>query len=99
MLDLHTRITTLKRPSLLVRAARFGFDEYRRSVHLGRILQAEKLPGHADAIMQLLDIEAAVEARRLARAGDYRPARHVEILIAIAGEAALLRATSQRPVR
>lgn len=98
MLDLHTRIATLKRPSLLARAARFGLDDYRRSVHLCRLLQTERLPRHAEAIMRLLDIESEMETLRMNRSGDYRPARHVEVLIAIGGEAALMRALAPRVV-
>lgn len=93
MLDLHTRIATLKRPSLLARAAQFGVDEYRREVHLRRLLQAEPLPRSADALMRLLDMEQQIDQARRNREGYYAPAHHVEILIAIAGEARLLRAT------
>jgi hypothetical protein len=96
MLDLQTRIATLKRPSLLARAARFGIDDYRRSVHLGRLLPGERLPRHADAIMQLLEIEAEIETQRVTQSGSYSPAHHVEVLIAIAGEAQLMRATAPR---
>ena len=98
MLDLHTRIATLQRPKLLARAARLGLDEYRREVHLRRILQCERLPRHGAALMQLLDLEAELNALRLAKTGDYRPSRHVEILIAILGEAQLMRATALRLV-
>ena len=94
MLDLHTRIATLKRPALLARAARFGVDDYRRTVHLRRILQCEALPGHGAAIMQLLEIETEIETLRTDGSASYRPARHVEVLIAIMGEAHLLRATA-----
>ncbi len=96
MLDLQTRIATLKRPALLARAARFGLDGYRRSVHLERLMQCDRLPKHGEAIMQLLDIEGEFEELRTARSGNYSPARHVELLIAIAGEAQLMRATALR---
>lgn len=96
MLDIHTRIATLKRPALLARAARFGVDDYRRDAHLRRILQTEDLPRHADAIMRLLDIESDMNTARQDRSGSYSPARHVEVLIAIAGEARLMRATTPR---
>lgn len=98
MLDLHTRLATLKRPPLLARAARFGVDDYRRAVHLRRILQCEALPRHGNAIMQLLDIEAELDALRKDGAASYRPGRHVEVLIAILGEAHLLRATAPQVV-
>ncbi len=98
MLDLHTRIATLTRPQLLARAARFGVDDYRRTVHLRRILQSDMLPRHGHAIMQLLDIEGEMDAMRIAKSGNYRPAHHVEVLIAILGEARLMRATAPQLV-
>ncbi|WP_106744291.1 DUF6477 family protein [Yoonia maritima] len=98
MLDLETRIRTLKRPTLLARAARFGMDDYRRDVHLRRIITADRLPRHAEAIMRLLDIEAEMNTQRIQQSGEYRVARHVDVLIAIAGEAQLMRATRLRLV-
>ena len=98
MLDLHTRIAMLKRPSLLARAARFGVDDYRRNVHLRLILQCDDLPKHGPAIMQLLDLEAELDDLRRDRTARYRPAQHVEVLIALLGEAHLLRATAPRLV-
>lgn len=98
MFDIHSRIATLKRPPLLARAARFGVDDYRRTVHLRRILHSDTLPRHGQAIMQLLDIEAEMDALRLSDSASYRPAHHVEVLIAILGEAQLLRATAPRLV-
>lgn len=94
MLDLQTRIAPLQRPTLLARAAHFGVDDYRRDVHLRRILGSERLPRHGAALMQLLDREAELDALRHAKTGDYRPAQHVEVLIAILGEAQLMRATA-----
>lgn len=96
MIDIQTRIATLKRPKLLARAARFGVDDYRREIHLRRIFQSDTLPRHAEAIMQLFDIEDEINRAREAKSGNYAPAQHVEILIAIAGEARLMRAMSQR---
>ena len=99
MLDLQTRIATLQRPSLLARAARFGVDEYRRSVHLRRILQTDRLPKHGAAVMQLLEREAEMDTQRREKTGHYRPAHHVEVLIAILGEAKLMRATTLQAVK
>ena len=98
MLDIQTRIATLKRPSLLARAARFGVDEYRRDAHLRRLIVCESLPRHGQALIQLLDIEAELDQQRSARTGSYSPARHVDVLIAILGEAQLMRATALRAV-
>lgn len=96
MHDLHTRIATLKRPALLARAARFGVDDYRRDIHLQRILHMSPLPRSADALMQLLDLEQEAERARTTHDGNYRVAAHVDLLIAISGEARLLRATRPR---
>lgn len=96
MLDLMTRIRQLQRPALLARAARFGVDEYRRETVLPRLLKTAHAPRPAAALMALLDIEAATDARRIAGTGDYAPARHVELLIAISGEARMLQATALR---
>ena len=93
MLDLQTRISQLRRPSSLTRAARFGACEYRREKHLRRLLATEALPGHAEALVDLLEIERAFDDQRRARSGVYRLAQHVAVLIAIAGEAQLLRAS------
>jgi hypothetical protein len=81
----------LRRPPLLIRAARIGLAGYDRSVHLARHLgqQVENgpLPRAGDALMQLIDIEAGLETDRTDRAAHYRPARHVDVLIAMMGEA------------
>ncbi|MBQ2263351.1 MAG: hypothetical protein II336_18565 [Loktanella sp.] len=92
MLDLMTRIRRLQRPSLLARAARFGADDYRRETYLPRLLKTDVLPRPAAAIMTLLAIEADLDRRRIAGDAPYSPGRHVEFLIAIAGEARLLQA-------
>ena len=97
MLDLKTRLMTLKRPRLLVRAVRFGSDDYRRNVHLRRLLHCESPPRPAEALMQLFDLEAEANHWRETKSGNYSIARHVEILIALSGEAQLLQATSARP--
>ncbi len=94
MLDINTRLAKLKRPALLARAARFGVDDYRRTTHLARIFQTEDLPRNAEALMRLFDIEAEMETARLEKSGNYQPGRHVDVLIAIAGEARLMRATA-----
>ncbi|MFN3662666.1 DUF6477 family protein [Yoonia sp.] len=96
MLDVMTRIRQLHRPALLVRAARFGLDHYRRDAVLRRLLKTDKVPRPAAAVMALLSREATINARRLSGKGDYSMARHVELLIAINAEARLLIAATPR---
>ncbi|MEL6682452.1 MAG: DUF6477 family protein [Pseudomonadota bacterium] len=90
MLDIITRLRTLKRPALLARAVRFGVDDYRREVHLKRLLHCDTLPRAADAIMQLLDLENEQNTLREERSGNYAVGRHIEILIALSGESRIL---------
>jgi len=96
MLDILGMVGTLQRPRLLVRAARFGVDDYSRNAMLPRVLHLVALPRSGDAILRLLDIEAEMNDLRLLEAADYSIARHVEVLIALMGEARLLRATTRQ---
>ena len=91
MTDLTLRLDTLRRPRLLIRAARAGQTEYNRNRDLKRLMRGDAPPAPARALARLMDLEAELEATR--RAGDaaYSLGRHVEILIALMAEARLLR--------
>lgn len=93
MKDINSHINDLRRPKMLVRAARHGMDSYRRGVHLKRYISITPLPSPSVAIMQLLDIEKEINTERLSSAGTYAPARHIDVLVAIMAEAQLMRAT------
>ena len=54
MQDIHSLLANLHRPRLLMRAARIGAQEYRRTGHLPRILGYGILPRHGDALMRLV---------------------------------------------
>jgi hypothetical protein len=95
MKDIFTQIHELKRNPLLVRAARFGVDDYQRERHLRRSLKFDKMPSSGEALMRLLEVEREMNDARIAGNGNYTIAHHVEILIAIMGEAQVLRATSR----
>lgn len=85
----------MRRPSLLIKAARFGLDDYVRTMHLRRILKTETIPRPAPAVMQLLDIESALNTARIEKQATYSVARHVDVMIALMAEAQILRATSR----
>lgn len=78
-------LTRLRRPRLLIRAARFGLAEYDRGRALRRILpdRAED----ASPLPPLIAREAEFEERRVSGDAAYSVARHVEVLIALMGEA------------
>ena len=90
MQDVQAQVIGLKRPHLLVRAARFGVDEYVRDAHLRRCLQVETVPTPRRALVRLLDIEKQLNSERHTKSGAYSIARHIDILVAIMGEATML---------
>lgn len=97
MRDLMGMIAALKRPGLLVRTAKIGADDYRREVHLRRILKSEPPARTGEAILRILEIESEINERRVANHAEYSVAEHVEVLIALLGEARVHRA-AYRPV-
>ena len=92
MEDVLIRVSRLERPLILVQTARQGLTDYCRNRHLRRVLQAEVPPRASDAVVRLLDIEAAMDCQRRQDRAAYSIARHVEVLIALMSEAATLRA-------
>jgi hypothetical protein len=96
MQDILTRIARLNRPRLLSRAARIGASGYRRELHLPRLLEDPRLPRNAEALLKLSEIEAELNTLRVTGAQEYHLPRHVEVLIAIVGESALLRSSADR---
>ncbi|WP_039018061.1 DUF6477 family protein [Halocynthiibacter namhaensis] len=91
MTDLMTFLNTLRRPRLLIRAARFGLTSYSRERDLLRLVNDEKLPGPGRAVTQLMNVEGDMEERRKTGDASYSIARHVELLIALMAEIQILR--------
>lgn len=96
MSDILHRLDHLRRPRLLIRAARIGAEDYRRDIHLPRLLGHGTLPRHALALARLMEIETVMNDNRRAQEADYSTIRHVEVMIAVISEARILRA-SQMP--
>uniref|UniRef100_UPI003567C54A DUF6477 family protein n=1 Tax=Shimia sp. TaxID=1954381 RepID=UPI003567C54A len=93
MKNLAQLVADLRRPRLLIRAARLGVDSYRREKHLGRHFGYGSLPRSSPALLHLLDRENRINQQRESGAAGYSIATHVDLLIAIMGEARLLRAS------
>ena len=91
MKDIISLLNTLKRPRLLMRAARIGAQDYRRNVHLPRLLGYGNLPRNGAALMKLVEIEGELNSQRKAKESAYSLLRHIDIM----GEAQILRATQQ----
>lgn len=90
MTDVATLLAALRRPRLLIRAARFGLADYNRDRDLKRLMRLPDAPRPKVAVDRLIAEEAEMEARRTQGVAAYSPARHVEILIALMAEARLL---------
>lgn len=83
-------IDAMRRPRLLIRAARFGLEGYNRKTVLKRLLQTESLPGQEAVLERLLLKEQRLEEARHDRGATYSFERHIDFLIAIMAEARLL---------
>ena len=95
MQDVLTILKQLHRPTLLMRAARIGANDYRRAAQLPRLLGYGQTPGSAAAILKLLEIEDDLNTQRKSSESAYSVTRHIEVMIAIVGEARLLRASPE----
>ncbi len=87
MMDIGSTLKSLKRPGILVSAARKGLVHYRRDRDLVQILREER--GARAATERLLAAEERIEATR--RTGDvtYSVAAHIAVLTALIAEARL----------
>lgn len=90
MQDILTMLHALHRPRLMMRAARLGAEDYRRSAHLPRLLGYGALPGPGNALMQLMTIEGELEEQRATKHASYSLIRHLDVLIALVAEARTL---------
>lgn len=89
MADVRILLANLRRPRLLMRAARFGLAEYRRDRDLRRLVPMTGSP--EDTVPRLISVEERLEATRLAGDASYSAARHIDVLIALLAEVQLLR--------
>ena len=93
MQDILSMLNALRRPRLLMRAARIGAEDYRRNAHLPRLLGYGQMPRHGAALMRLVEIESDLNDQRLSEDSAYSLLRHIDVLIAIVGEARIMRAS------
>ncbi|WP_166415615.1 DUF6477 family protein [Cochlodiniinecator piscidefendens] len=91
MTDLMSLLETLRRPSLLIRAARHGLDHYCRDRDLLRIMKSGAMPSPGQAVATLMSEERGYEEKRKTGDASYSVARHVEVLIALMAEARVMR--------
>ena len=90
MTDLLALVSNLRRPKLLIRAARAGAMGYNRNRDLKRVMRLAEPPSPERALNALIAAEAEIEEVRRKGQATSSFARHIEILIAMIGEARLL---------
>jgi hypothetical protein len=96
MTDLAHLLSALRRPKILIRAARAGVADYRRERDLKRLLRSGSGPAPQQALGTLLAEEDRLETNRTTGEATYNLQRHVALLTAILAEARLLPAPAPR---
>jgi hypothetical protein len=89
MTDFRALLADLRRPKLLIRAARHGQSDYRRDRDLKRLLNGQQ-PAPDRSVPRLLNEEERLEETRKSGDAAYSIARHIEVLIALMAEVRLL---------
>ncbi|MFM2354449.1 MAG: hypothetical protein RLZZ528_185 [Pseudomonadota bacterium] len=94
MRDYSEIVTNLRRPRLLIQAARHGTADYSRQRDLGRLMHSAALPTPQQALDTLLADEERLELTRRSGGMSYSFGRHINVLAAILSELQLLRRSS-----
>jgi len=92
MPDISPMLANIRRPRLLIRAARFGIEDYCRDRDLKRLLRLDRLAHPRSNLDRLVGEESRLEEERRAGAATYSVTRHIEMLIALIAEARLIQA-------
>ena len=88
MSDSRQILANLRRPRLLMQAARLGLGDVQRERDLLRLVSCGLSP--EATVSSLLSTEATLETTRLSGDASYSVTRHIEVLIALLAEARLL---------
>lgn len=92
MHHLLDKLNGINRPRLLIQAARIGAATYRRELHLRRLFGPAPIPHSSESLSRLLEMETSMNRRRKLCDAGYSAADHVDLLIALMGEARIVRA-------
>jgi hypothetical protein len=95
MTDLDERLHRLRRPSLLIRAARLGLAGYSPRRDLPRIIKGVRPASQERIVAALLDVEEEIEQTRRQGTAGYSVMRHIDVMTAMLGEAQALRSAAR----
>lgn len=90
MADPISFLKTLRRPRLLVQAARLGLSEYNRDKVLRRLTRGTAATSAKGTVHSLLAVEANLEDARKRGDASYNVSRHIEVLVALLAEFRIL---------
>ena len=80
----------IRRPKILVGAAKIGLEWYRRERDLTKVIHAMTTPAPERAVERLAAAEQELEEFRVAGRANNDVQRHIAVLTALLGEARLL---------
>ena len=95
MTDFASVLTALRRPKILIRAARAGVVDYRRERDLRRLLRTVRFQANRPALDSLIAEENRLETNRTSGEATYSIQRHVAVLTALIAEARLMPAAGR----
>lgn len=85
-------LSQIRRPRLLMRAARIAMREYNRERDLKRVLRQDRLLSPLRMLERLIVLEEALEESRVSGDAAYNACQHIEALVAMIAEARLIKA-------
>lgn len=95
MTDIKVIVPPLRRPRLLVRAARLALADYNRDRDLKKLIKTSSTPHPSRAVSELMQQENWLESARKSGNGSYSIARHVAVLSALMSELRLVPQSQQ----
>lgn len=95
MTDADAILSKLRRPNLLIKAARFGAKRYKRKKHLKSASPNGLRMDQSALLKDLMEKENDLEWNRRAGTSDYNLKRHVLVLSALLAEAKRARRNEQ----
>lgn len=86
MINTPSVLSGLKRPKMLINAARLGMADYDRDADLRFIVKTSQTPTHETAIETLLSREGELEDIRKNAQATYSVQEHIRVLTALRAE-------------
>jgi len=90
MPNIDTLLATLRRPRILVSAARHGLSDYNRKRDLARLTGQSPRRTSTSIIENLISQEEELEEVRRSGDASYRVSQHIELLVALMAECRLI---------